>query len=402
MSFKQTLFTASVEFNNGFFLDNLYKMLPIVTIKNYIFNSGKPIPFFGINDCIISLVPSDEILKHNKPRGVRTKNSKGKQSGAFGNSLATDFQTHYKNVHIRISSSKDKKSKFHITGTSSLEMASDVSERLSNYINTCDQMWKPFFMISINDRFALVNIIINIVEYGTEMLKYGDDILNERLKNINSYIEPYYSAVDLMLRFTLEECTFNEFKKKLYDICQICPGPFSIFHGQDVIKINRVEIYGTVNGGNTGFTNLVLSHICTGFINRGYNASFHNIKNPQLKIIIPILDKNGLHVYSSNGKFKAHTFNISEKGSFKLYSSGSYEEREYITKVVLNVISEIVNCSENLQSMELNYLAISSCQESLKNLANPYIKNNNTLNENTIDNSCLEIMDNEQDYGDNF
>ena len=357
MSLKSSMYVFSIETNNGFFLYNLYELLPIVPIYNYRFKKDNTLPFFGVDDCIVSLIPNGDIIKTKRPRGVRISVLNENQSGSFGNSLAVDFQTHKKNVHIKISSSKESCSKFHITGASTPDMAKDISQKLVEYINTTDMMWKPFFLLNMENRLYIVNMVINeIIENGDSPLKYGDPIMIKRIELLRERIGDLISSIDIMLRFTLEiNYSYQEYKKRLYDICLICPGQYSIFHGQQIIELKSLDIYNGVYSGMIGYKDLILYHICTSLKSRGYNSEFHNIKKPVLKIVIPILDSSGVIIERSNGKILAHKFSILDKGTFKLYSQAMPEEVMSIGYNIINVIKEIVNSPEYLQLINPNY-----------------------------------------------
>lgn len=46
MSLVQSMFVVGVVFDNGFIIQNLYELLPIVPINNFNFVKGETIPFF--------------------------------------------------------------------------------------------------------------------------------------------------------------------------------------------------------------------------------------------------------------------------------------------------------------------------------------------------------------------
>lgn len=344
MSLKPSMYVICITTNNGFFPYNLYELLPILPLNNFRFEHGMTIPFFGYEDTIVSIIPNQDIIKFKKPRGLR--------KSAFGHSVAIDFQTLGKNIHLKISSSQSECSKIHINGTNGPEMATEVANRLKRFIENIDLLWRPFFMLSSENKISLVNMVIDeIVDCGTHQLLYGDPIMIERLNRLKDKIGDQMTVVDMMLRFTTEPYeNFQEYKKRLYDICSIVPGQYSIFHGQESISFKSLDIYGGVYNGKINTKNIILHNLSNCLHARGYNCEFHNVKKTSLKVSIPILDSNGNSMRQNGKKIMAHNFTITDKGGIKLFSNSIPQDALNVGFSLIAVIDEIIKTPEYFNS----------------------------------------------------
>lgn len=374
MSLKPSMYVICITTNNGFFPYNLYELLPILPVNNFKFEQGMTIPFFGYEDTIVSIIPNQDIIKYKRPRGLR--------KSAFGHSVAIDFQTMGKNIHLKISSSQSECSKIHINGTSGPEMATEVANRLKRFIENMDLLWRPFFMLSSENKINLVNIVIDeIVDCGTHQLIYGDPLMIERLNRLKDKIGDQMTVVDMMLRFTVEPYSnFQEYKKRLYDICSIVPGSYSIFHGQEAISFKSLDIYGGVYNGKINCKGIILHNLSNCLHARGYNCEFHNVKKTSLKVSIPILDSNGNSMRQNCKKIMAHNFTITDKGGIKLYSNSSPQDALNVGLSLISTIEEIITTPEYFNSGSSDFMTNSIKQtEQQIELASQYQLNDPLL-----------------------
>jgi hypothetical protein len=349
MSLKKSAFVISINFKNGFFIHNLYELLPILPIYGFKFIKKSPIPYFGIADVIVSLVPS---YGKFKTRGIRTNNEIINSKIGFGNSVAIDFQTFNKNVHIKISSSKECKSKFHITGVTSPEMAMIVTEKLINYIEISNNVWKIFFELSLNDRMKLIDYIMSFITKDNSLLKYDDINTIEHLKKVN--LEHFNGCVKLMLRLMFEFNTVVDLYKKFCEIAILSIGFNSLFHNQDKIEFESLEIYNGIYYGNVGLSNLLLYHITSVLSSMGYISVFHSIGKCKMIVMIPINIEDSYVFTSKTLNIKGHLFKITEQGFISLYSKGNPDEVLKIGNSLIKVITEIVNSEEYKEKIKLN------------------------------------------------
>jgi len=385
MSLKHTMFVLALETKNNFFLYNLFELLPIVPVSGFTFKKNDPIPYFGMEDIIVSIIPNNEIKKMGRNlRGVRFVKNQAEQSSVFGNAIAVDFQTNNKNYHMKISSSKAGCSKIHVPGITSFDIIKDITTKLITYIQNTNDLWKPFFILGVNERLNLVNFIINeIVTDNGILLPNGSDKINKNIEKYKDVLKPYLNVINLMLVFLIEYPNFEEYKTKLHLISQIKPGQFSIFHEQIEIKTGETQIYNGTYNGNLNCKNIVLPYLCTILVNKGYNSVFHNIGKKPLTIIIPILDKDGYIIIQNNNKIKAHKIDIKDKGSFKINSKASLDETMSIGYSIINLIHGILKSDEYLNMISSGVVQIPN--EPIKNINESIDQHVNVINNELSD-----------------
>ena len=344
---KPSMFVVGVVFNNSFITQNFYELLPIVPIANYKFIKGETLPFFGIDNAIVSLVPKIENGKGIilKSRGVRKSNETN--SSSFGNSITIDFQSHNKNICIKASSSKKCESKFHITGLTSYKMAEEVTYKFLTQLKITEDIWKPFFIMRYEQKMDFLQKIYQLIDDNGIILRYGNKIIHDKIEKIKNELGDLYNCAKLILRYTLEDETLTEFGNRLLRILNLNTGMYSIFHDKDDFKILIFDIYNGVYNGKiiNSYDDIYLMYIAKKLLELGFNCGFCNVAKSEITILIPIV--NEIH-YNSKGKTKekGHLFKIKLKGSIELYSKGNPEEAHKIGNYVINVIEEIINSNE--------------------------------------------------------
>lgn len=341
------MYVIGVEFINNFLIENIYELLPIVPIANFSFKKGTSLPYFNVDQAIVSVVPkiknSKSILNMN--RGVRTFldiNSPG-----FGNSVSVDFQTFDKNFNIKISSSKTIQSKFHITGSKSLEMAQEVTNRLLFQIKLTEEAWKPFFRLKKHDKIEFINKILPIVSHNNTLLSY--DTILKKLDEYEATFGEFFNCVKLIARYVLEDSQFDMYLNRLNRIVNLDVGSNSIFHTETDIVIKDYDIYNGSYIGNIGYSNLFLTHISIKLIELGYKVSFFNLGKPGLNIVIPIIDSTIVH--EKKIKQKVHRFKISINGTVNLNSRGHFNDAITTGMSIINLIRDIVESDSYKNSL---------------------------------------------------
>lgn len=347
---KPSMFVVGVVFNNSFIIQNFYELLPIVPISNYKFIKGDTLPFFGIDSCIVSLVPKIENGKEVilKSRGVRKSNPNSNSSSAFGNSVTIDFQSHNKNICIKASSSNKCESKFHITGLTSYKMAEEVTYKLLSQIKITERIWREFFVMGYEQKMQFLQKIFLLIDDNGTMLRYGDKVIHDRIEKIKDELGNLYECAKLILRYTLEDETLSDFGNRLLRILNLNTGMYSMFHDKDDFKILIFDIYNGVYNGkilNEYGEDIYLMYVAQELLKLGFNCGFCNVARTEITILIPIV--NEIH-YNSKGKTKekGHLFKIKLKGSVELYSKGNPNEAQTIGSYVINIIEEIINSNE--------------------------------------------------------
>lgn len=305
--------------------------------------------FFGLNGAIVSVVPKIENKKGiiYKARGVRNDNKNtGKSTSSFGNSVTIDFQTHNKNLCIKISSSKKNKSKFHITGLKSYEMAEQGTLNLLNQIKLTEKAWTPFFKLNFEERYNVVNWVINLVSNDGILSNIINSDINEKVEKIKDKLGDLYDCIKLMLRYTLEDNSINDFMTRLYRIVNLSTGLYSIFHQQNDYKILLFDIYNGVYNGRICNNVIFLPFVAGKLLEMGFQCGFFNLKKTEMRIMVPIVNEIHYTEDNKNTNIKGHLFRIGPEGSVELYSKGNPQEAITIGMWVINSIRSIIFSEE--------------------------------------------------------
>jgi hypothetical protein len=395
MEFTESMFVVGVVFNNSFIIRNLYELLPIVLYNGYTFTKGgKTLPFFGINNSIVSIIPKistkgDEILK---VRGIRQSlNDNEISSQGFGNSVAIDFQTLGKNYHIKLYSSKKIESKFHITGLTNFESSKTVTLNLLDQIKLTEECWTPFFHLNYYERFNFMKIIYDVVVKDNQLLKPDHEDVKKFLDNLDSSYSKYKSTINLILRYTYEDKTPIDFANRIHKICYLSSGPCSIFHNEQVFHINMYDIYIGNYIGTIGYTQLFLKHITEKLSQLNYRACYSNIGKPEIRIMIPIVNEEHFNNGPKKKTIDGHLFIIKLGGTISLSSKANVSECLSIGKMIIELIRSIVESQEYSDAL---YGKINQNNINEQLINNQY--QNNLINYNQLQNQNLDynsVMD---------
>lgn len=350
MSVTVKTFVIGIETNVGFFLNNLILLLPILPIAvNKKLKKDEKIPYFGHENCIVSIIPNKEIEKYVKGRGIRYKKDSKEEPSTIKNTIALDFQTFLKNIYIKIFSSKNNKSDLHVTGARNVEMAIDICNRLIKYINDTNDLWLPFFSINIQQRIELVNEIIGRLCIENCKFINNYEILKKKLKDNISTSEKFSffeNQIDFILRLATEFDDYNQYYDYLIKLCNVIGGFNSLFHNQENIKIIKYEIYNCTYNSNIKIGGIMLGPLANILVNRGYNAGFQNLGKICVIISIPIQDEFQNYISDGKNKYKAHSFKLKENGDIELTSKAEQEESYKAMDFIKNLLVDIINSEE--------------------------------------------------------
>lgn len=358
MEFSESMFVVGVIFNNSFIIRNLYELLPIVPYTGYTFvQGGKTLPYFGTDNAIVSIVPKiatkGDII--TKIRGIRQTGDESENSSqGFGNSVGIDFQTFNKNYYIKLYSSKKIKSKFHITGLTSFESSKIVTSRLLEQIELTELAWIPFFQLSFDDRVNMMMMIYNVVIDNGVILPLDNIKVVNFLTTLPDKFKIYRSVIDLILRFTLEDSTYFDFGNRLFRICKLSVGQYSIFHNECIFQINMFDIYLGNYIGHVGYTQLYFRTIAEELSKLGFKLGYTNIGKPEIRIMIPSITEEHFNNGTKTKTIEGHLFIVKLGGTVSLSSKANVQECLSMGRMVIQTIRSIVESSGYVRALSGN------------------------------------------------
>lgn len=344
MSFRCSTFVTIATFKNSFFIENLYYLIPIVQISNFEFKKKNQIPFFGMSNVPVSVVPPPRMGL--KERGIRL-------SSGFPNSVSVDFQCLNTNVNVKISSSKECNSKFQITGTKSMESSMEVIKQLVYYLQITDYVWFPFFQLSTQERYNIMcEFLLKLQIDNDGLIKYTDSKILSIIDEFSNKYSSIQFIFDFIARYTMEFNSFKLMAEAMLRLISLKSGSNSMFHNQNsFIFDNLCPGLGLYNA-NIGQNNLCLSYIANILVqnieltNDLYNIRFHNINQDKIKLMAPIRGEIQRDKIKRGNKLVTYSFEISDTGSIRLFCGASIENALNEGKRIFNLIYEICN-SEN-------------------------------------------------------
>lgn len=397
MSYSTGTFVTMVSFDNSFILLNIYHLLPIINICGFQFKKKMIIPYFGTPDSIVSVIPPPGSGLKN--RGIRTIHENENLETGFGNSVGIDFQCFDKNLHIKISSSQDNISKFHVTGTKDVEWTQIAANKLVDYLKKTDLAWRPFFELDINGRYELISYFINIIIRENKFLIYTDNEMKDFLSLVRN--NKYYLIFDFLARYTLEHKSIQELYNKYLTIAWLNIGNMSVFHLQNDFSLKKISISLGVYHTNLGYKNLCLSYISKiiiqneELINDLYSVQFINIKQNKIILMAPVKNHEYKEDFEKSSKMMTYLFHISKTGSVKLFTGINKELAIKEGMRILNILTNIIESAEykkyNSQKIQIQSSTIENYDNSwfYNKLMNQNINNNSYSYESTNNQSLL-------------
>lgn len=336
MSVELTNLTIFPKFKNPLSLRNIFELLPCVNIKDEFFDKKKKIPYFGVEDIIISIKS-----EHWGMRGFRNQTREKVDEGSMKNCNSIDFQKYGKNTNIKIS-----KLLFQILSVKSREQGFGILDAMIDTINGVDPLWKEFFKLDQNERNEFINnyIVKTVLYKNSTILDTNNQILIERYivlekQLINENKENLIGVTKLLISLTDFYKTKDMFIKKMSDIIKLETNEDSVFTLNGKFEYDCIERIDGIYNGTLGQSDLILSFIVMKLLDMEIECSFSNEKEKTIKInrYIEIIDDYG---ETDNILIQ---ININSSGAVKALSRGRDDfVIDEIIKV-LEIIEEIIS-----------------------------------------------------------
>lgn len=387
VEFKCSTFVVEVCFNNAFEINNIYELVPILPISGFQFKRKVTLPYFGIPDVVVSISPEANSSGILPVRGIRKEenNNNALPSGSFGNAVPLDFQCMCKNMHVKISTSKVEKSKFHVTGTKDVEMAKDVANRVVIYLKKTDIAWRPFFQLSLIEKYIFIGSFFKMITNEGKLLFYNDPIVKERLEKIQKDNPHQFSVYEMMARFTFEFNSIELLYAKLLRIISLKIGTYSLFHNQSDFIMDSVSVNLGVYNANLGTKNISLSYIANTLnsdqelINDGYEIGYTNSSPNKFVIKCPVKFTEYTPHISNGTKEFAYLFHVRKTGGIRLYSKAPTTLAVNEGERILKKIRDIIHSQQYINYTQLDL----NCAQILK----PIVKKQDSIQN---DNKCIQ------------
>ena len=315
VKFKITNIVMGVFFVNIFNLRNLSELIPCIFIPNFSYKKGKSIPFFGIENCVISCNSKYEL------RGIR------KECKIFKNSVCVDFQNETKNIHIRISNNN-----FHITGSKSYEMGLKASQNFILLLHKVDAIWIKFYILDLGTKQKILEKSYFLLLHKNEkdLLMFNDPEVLDRMKEIKkSDFGIYLDIIYQIILFSFDYPTVDRFYSKLQRILNLIPCKNSFFYNEDKLVLLGSKMYNGVYNYKYPFS-FHLPRISKFLYEKGYIVSYDNISKPtNMEVVITVPENEITFEYTKDvtlkyktskkesqyKKIPTHKFNINKNGS---------------------------------------------------------------------------------------
>lgn len=407
MSIKETLYVVGVVFKNTFILRNFYELVPLTYHGEYTYTKGSIIPYFGIENSFISIIPKlcTKGSVEYPIRGIRKISIGGNSSASFGNSVAIDFQILQKNYHIKVSSSKTGDCKFHITGLTRYSHLDYIVKSFIEQLKCIEQIWIPFFQLDYNFRMNILNEIYNIVVCGNQLRHYDDPYVVNWIESLSDKREQYKPFIKLIVRYVMEEIYPDAFSQRLLRLCSLQPGPNSIFHVDMDFIFVRYDIYNGSYIGTVGYNDLYFIFLVRKLVEMGFHAGFSNLGNEEIRIKIEIQHNQFNTKGGKAEEKKEHLFVIKSGGSVALSSKDTPSEALAMGQYVINVIRSLVESPEYLTEKNGIYYNNANSVTGNSNFSNIQPQTQNVYTSmvpTTTSSSILDMFMNEYDANTNI
>lgn len=338
MNPKLSNLTRYVEPENELKLKNLYELLICVPVKNFIFG-GKSLPFFGVNDIIVSVKSVSW-----GSRGARCITASGKTTGALKSSISIDYQFDNKNNNMKVF-----RTVVQIAGLSSEEEGNNLISNLSNYLKILDKTWMVFYSLSESERIELIETYVFpiIIDENNEMLTTSDEKLIESFKKIEDEfkendLESLLGPLRFLISFLDFHPTFDEFKEKMKTLIYLEVNNKSVFTESGILNFSKFRESRGIYNTNVPYDVIVLGYVTSKLREMNFDASFSNEKSKDIKIIS--------YTNLDDGKLTPETLihqtTVSHKGTIKVISPGESSIVINEIKRVSNVICEIIESED--------------------------------------------------------
>jgi len=330
---------------NDLYLESMSRLIICYPYPDFTY-SMKKVPFLGKNDVIVG----------NKSyswesTGVRCQGN-GESLGAMKNCISIDYQIKGSNYNIKI-----YRNKMHMVGMESKEEAEEVSRALVNHLKRLDEIWYPFFELSVEERVNFIHqkiipLLFHFDKSGKYSMRDIDDefssnyelllennpnfklVINELLKKITFYEDYwelyviYRKICELKINVDFQNvfCSFSDEKDEFLDL--------------DFKKFSILE--GTYTG-DLMFNEVPLLDLCRELERKDLKGfSFHNQKGKEIRIIT----KEGLDdkiITKTSSKIPYNQINISDSGNVRVNSPAEVEVIQQESSKILKIVSEFLD-----------------------------------------------------------
>lgn len=320
MTIETVNLAAGVHFENPFCLQNIYELLPCVSIPGFLFDPTKTMPYFGVEKICVGVKSADW-----GSRGARCITKSGKEIGAMKNCVSIDYQLLNKNNNI-----KNYHNLIQICGLYSMEQGIKITESYLNFLNKIHKSLIPFFEKKGKERKKFIDeVIMNIVlNDEDEILKLESSRLNKKYqKAIEEYPE-MQQCIRIFISYLEWYPTLKEYKKKLKIIKNLSVNKENIFCETGILKVKEYKYLQGTYSDDLKYSSFPLKFLSKELRDRGYAASFSNEKGKSIKLKLEDPIKYSVTIYDT-GNVKIIS---SEKSSRVIKHAGKF----------INLLNEIL------------------------------------------------------------
>lgn len=340
--FSPNNMVVNVTWDEKINLTKAFNLLPIQSLEIDLDKIKKKIPYYGIEDVIVS------IRYKKQSRGIRPIPEKA------DNFVSIDLQINNKNVHIKLSENNVL-----VMGVVSVQRAIEATQCLLDTIYMTDQNIK---YLKTCDEFEVKKVykyIRSLAVDGKKSLDLPDiNLFINKIKE--DYVEIDERLAGLFLAKGYETDSLRVFDESVEYMLN------SSYISEDIISINDYRICNSVYnyGLIIGRDNIplkacfILRNLAGAIINlnnKNITSSHHNWHGKYTDVVIStyglskgklLLDKR------KNKKQHIHRFNISERGAIRQWSPSSVKEAQIVHQLLLAVLTDIINNVEFVMVVE--------------------------------------------------
>lgn len=323
---------------NDLNLENLYELSICTPINNYFFD-GNPLPFFGEEGIIVSLKSF-----YWGSRGVRTQSKDGKHSGALKGCVSLDYQFNGKNNNL-----KPFRNVVQIAGLSSEENGIELINSLISTLKVFDRAWKPFFLLSVEERQEFITDIILKIVFDDEenLLTTSNPLLKSQYKKVCEYFNEqnmtdYIDSTRYIVSFLDFHTTKDEYLEKLNTLIFLEVNDQSVFTTNGKLEFENFRPSRGIYNGEIPYKDIILEFVVKKLLADNVECSFSNEKCKEIKIISYTGLENGMLTPDS----LIHQITLSSKGTVKVISPGKSDLVFKATKMIIDKIYDILQDEE--------------------------------------------------------
>lgn len=333
IEFKPDNMVVNVTWDEKINLVKAFILLPIQPVEIDCDKIKKKIPYYGIEDVIVS------IRYKKQSRGIRPIPEKA------DNFVSIDLQINNKNVHIKLSENNVL-----VMGVVSVEKAIEATECLLDTIYMTDQNIKYLKSCEESEVKKAYKYVRNLAVDGKKSLDLPDiELFNSRIKEDSIEIDERLAGLFLTKGYETDSLeVFDE--NVVYMLTTSCIS-------EDIISVNEYRIcnsfynYGLLikRNGLPLKACFILRNLAGSIINlnnENITSSHHNWHGKYTDVVISTYGVSKGKLLLDKGKNRnqhIHRFNISERGSIRQWSPSSVKEARIVHQYLLCILTDIIN-----------------------------------------------------------